>query len=301
MKRVWLASAVAAAFWVSASAPALAQNPPGVRIYRIGAMSVPRAASDADTPAASALIAKHIEPASDALVKDIGAADTIDTSSGAEVAPAAAAAATATQAVEDAATKTLAAPPQAVADMPGAAPMAGSDDVSDVMLQALACSNGCAAAAAIPGMELVGSRRGGTLDQQRMAALFRDQLARTWTEEQQRAIVMLGYYSAAATLCGTALDADEVAQLVQANFAGEPGASVEQQRHLHDALTMHIGMAAGLAMGAHVENISAFCQEAANNERNFATPLLKDVPAALAPEADDNAMPMEASAPLAAR
>ena len=106
MKRVWLASAVAAAFWVSASAPALAQNPPGVRIYRIGVMSAPRAASDAEMPAASALIAKHIEPASDALVKDVGAADTIDTNSGAEVAPAAAAAATATQAVEDAATKT---------------------------------------------------------------------------------------------------------------------------------------------------------------------------------------------------
>jgi hypothetical protein len=277
MKRVWLASAVAAAFWVSASALAAAQSPPGVRIFRIGAMSTPKAASDAEAPAASGPIVMHSEFAPNAETKDVGADETTDA---AEAAPAAVTDVSATQAAGEAAAQTLAVPPHAVAAMP--APLARTPDINHVVLQALACSTSADCAdtdekPSAPGSALTASAAGGTPDQEAMAATFRDMMGRMWSEEQQRAIEMIGYYSAAATLCPDAqLSAQDVARVVQENFAATPGVAADAARYRRDALTMHIGMATGLAMGAHLDRVREFCAEAHANRYSFATPLLQE-------------------------
>jgi hypothetical protein len=70
------------------------------------------------------------------------------------------------------------------------------------------------------------------------------------------------------------LDPEAVSRLVQANFTLASGATAARIRYRRDALSLHIGMATGLAMGAHMES-AAFCAEAQANRPGFAASLLR--------------------------
>ena len=169
-----------------------------------------------------------------------------------------------------------AAPPEAET-----APALGAergDDINRIVLSALACPTPTCAAEGVRGSALIAlaSQDAATPEQQLVDEAFRGLMAPIWSEEQQQAIVLIGYYSAAAAICdGQALSADDVAAVVQANFVPPPGAPSDQRRYRRDALSMHIGIATGMAMGAHIASMQTFCAEARANDQAFATPLIR--------------------------
>lgn len=115
-----------------------------------------------------------------------------------------------------------------------------------------------------------------TAQQLLVAGAFERMLAPSWTEEQQKAIVLIGYYSGAAALCDDVdIDPRKVAEVVKNQFAPPATMPAKEIEHREDILTMHIGIATGLTMGAHVDTMPKFCNEAVTNRHNFSTPLLK--------------------------
>lgn len=115
-----------------------------------------------------------------------------------------------------------------------------------------------------------------TAQQLLVAGAFERMLAPSWSEAQQKAIVLIGYYSGAAALCDDVhIDPKKVAEVVQSQFSPPANLAAKEIEHREDILTMHIGIATGLTMGAHVETLPKFCNEVVTNRHNFATPLLK--------------------------
>lgn len=109
-----------------------------------------------------------------------------------------------------------------------------------------------------------------------VAGAFERMLAPSWTEEQQKAIVLIGYYSGAAALCDDVhIDPKKVAEIVQNQLSTPADMPAKEAEHREGILTMHIGIATGLTMGAHVDTLPKFCNEVVTNRHNFATPLLK--------------------------
>lgn len=152
------------------------------------------------------------------------------------------------------------------------------DDINRIVLSALACPTPNCAPEGARGSALIAlaSQPAATPEQQLVDEAFQGLMAPVWSEEQQQAIVLIGYYSAAAAVCdGEALSPEDVAAVVQANFAPPPGAAAEEIRYRRDALSMHIGIATGMAMGAHIASMQTFCAEARANGHAFATPLLR--------------------------
>jgi hypothetical protein len=275
MKRVWAVSTLALCAAVSLS-PAAAQTPelPGIEIFR--------GPTTDQAPAAGPVQPRLLRIPASAPEGDAKTGELSEASlAGVDASPAAALAGAPTQA---AAVAVMRAAAEAVAPALAAAqrraiPPERTRDLNRIVLTALACSTGCAPDdAGMPGAALTAvSADGATAQQQAVAEAFRNLMAPVWIEQQQRAIEMIGYYSAAAALCeNSELNPEDVARVVQANFSLAPDASEEQLSYRHDALTMHIGMATGMAMGAHMDRLPAFCAEARANRYNFATPLLRD-------------------------
>lgn len=152
------------------------------------------------------------------------------------------------------------------------------DDINRIVLSALACPTPTCAPDGARGSALIAlaSQLEATPEQLVVDESFRGLMTPIWSEQQQQAIILIGYYSAAAAICdGQSLSPEDVAAVVQANFAPPPGAPRDQLRYRRDALSMHIGIATGLAMGAHIASMQTFCAEARANGHAFATPLLR--------------------------
>jgi hypothetical protein len=110
-----------------------------------------------------------------------------------------------------------------------------------------------------------------------VAGVFEDLMKPVWTEAQQKAIVEIGYYTAASALCvDLNLDTAKVDNKVKANFSDVAKLSESEKQHKKSTLSMHIGMATGLAMGAHIETMPKFCADAKSNKNHYSDPLLKE-------------------------